>query len=78
MGGDVLAGVPGGLAELAGIRGMSQPWDSRDSHNLWLVTLANTRVLGYQGTAGSLARSGPLRFAPPGSGCHAVNVQLNW
>jgi hypothetical protein len=28
--------------------------------------------------AGSLARSGSLRFAPPVSGCHALNVQLNW
>jgi hypothetical protein len=29
-------------------------------------------------TAGPLALSDSLPFAPPVSGCHAVNVQLNW
>ena len=29
-------------------------------------------------TAWWLARSDSLRFAPSVSGCHAVNVQLNW
>jgi hypothetical protein len=29
-------------------------------------------------TTGPLARSGSLLFAPRVSGCHAVNVQLNW
>jgi hypothetical protein len=77
-GGHVLAGVPGDLAELAGHPrhvpaprftppGAMSGWSHRSPR-------ASSRT---RGTSGTLARSGSLRFAPPVSGCHAVNVQLS-
>ena len=76
MGGHVLASVPGGVAELACYQGTSQPLDSRNGRNVWLVAWVIARVLAYQETAGPLARSVSLRFAPPVSGCHAVNAPV--
>jgi hypothetical protein len=59
------------------IRGTSQPSDSRatSATSGWSHRSphASSRT---RGTAGPLARSDSLRFAPPVSGCHGMSVQF--
>ena len=78
VGGYLLPAVSGGLAGLRAMREYVLPLDSHHPRNVRLVTSANARPCIPGELPGSLARSGSLRFAPPASGCLAVNVQLNW
>jgi DNA-binding transcriptional ArsR family regulator len=60
VGGRVLAGVAGGLAELACHPRHVPARDSRHSRKVWLVTSITVCVLAYPGAAWSLTRSGSL------------------
>jgi len=71
--------APGGGLDIPAFLGIGDPAEPADTLHV-LRLLAHVRSLGVRprvsgDTAGSPARSGSLRFAPPVSRCHAMSVQ---